>query len=46
MKLTQTKDAFDTDIINIEYEDGSCESMPKSVYDKQQANKDNPVGGN
>ena len=21
-------------------------SMPKSVYDEQQANKDNPVGGN
>ena len=26
--------------------DGTITTMPKSVYDEQQANKDNPVGGN
>ena len=25
---------------------GEFTSMPKAVYDEQQANKDNPVGGN
>ena len=30
----------------IDHGNGEFTSMPKSVYDEQQANKDNPVGGN
>ena len=30
----------------IEREDGSTLTMPKALYDEQQANKNNPVGGN
>jgi hypothetical protein len=30
----------------IEYTDGSFTSMLKSTYEQQQANQNNPVGGN
>ena len=30
----------------IAHADGSFTSMPKSIYDEQQATKNNPVGGN
>lgn len=30
----------------IAHADGSFTSMPKSVYDEQQANQNNPVGSN
>jgi hypothetical protein len=32
--------------ITIDNEDGSHTTMPKSVYDAQQAKLNNPVGGN
>lgn len=35
-----------TDHVIIDHGDGSFTSMLKSTYDEQQANKDNPVGGN
>jgi hypothetical protein len=30
----------------IDHGNGEYTSMPKSVYDEQQANQNNPVGGN
>jgi hypothetical protein len=39
-------DSFGNEIAIIDRGNGEFTSMPKAVYDEQQANKDNPVGGN
>lgn len=54
MKMDQVSFIEITDPLNnqviehaiIAHADGSFTSMLKSTYDEQQANKDNPVGGN
>ena len=44
MKIIETKDDFGNPVINIDNEDGTFISMPKSVYDLQQAQQQ--LGGN
>jgi hypothetical protein len=46
MTIKNITTAEGLEVVNITHEDGSFTSMTKEAYDEQQANQNNPVGGN